>query len=81
MRRDHQVGKRLVVFQLLVVFWLNVLDQARLRQQRVDFAFAFHEIQVCNFAAPSPGCDIRQWPASESNCWRGHEGSWLYRCR
>ncbi len=36
---DFQVGKRFVVFQILIVFRLDVLDQPGFEQQGVDFAF------------------------------------------
>ena len=64
-RRDHQVGKRLVVLQILVVLGLDVLDQPRFHQQRVDFAFAFDVINVAISLNPSRrplvlGCGLQE---------------------
>lgn len=49
---DHQIGKGLVVFQLTIVFWLDVFDQPRFNQQRIDFALALDEIGVGDFLDP-----------------------------
>ena len=61
-RRDHQVGKRLVVLQLLVVVRLDVLDQPRFHQQGIDFAFALDEIDVGDFVHPDRPCGVRPGP-------------------
>ena len=43
---DLQVGERLVVLQLDVEAWLDVLDQAGFQEQGIDLAVGGHEINV-----------------------------------
>ncbi len=49
---DHQVRKRLVVLQVVVVLRLDVLDQPGLHQQGVDFALAFQVVDVADLGNP-----------------------------
>ena len=64
-RRDLQVRKRLVVFQLLVVLRLNVLDQPRFHQQGIDFAVAVDEVDVGDFLDPVGGAALGHRPFEE----------------
>ena len=52
---DHQVGEGLVVFEVFVVTWLDVFDESVFGQQRVDFAVAFHEVDIGDLADPFGG--------------------------
>ena len=67
-RGDHQVGKGLVVFEILVVARLDIFDQSVLGQKSVDLAIAFHVVDVGDFVNPlggpglSLGCRLKIAP-------------------
>ncbi len=52
MGRDHQIGERLVVLQVLVVTRLDVLDEPVLRQECIDFTGTIDVIDVRNLMNP-----------------------------
>ena len=55
MSGDHQVGERLVVFEVFVVTRLDVFDESVFGQQCVDFALALHEVDIGDLADPFGG--------------------------
>ena len=44
--KDFQIGKRLVILEFLIEGRLNVLNQPRFHQQRIDFAIRLQVVQV-----------------------------------
>ena len=70
-RRDLQVGKALVVAEVAVELRLNVLDQPRFHQQRVDFALGFQKVDVVRLAHELAGAPIVGRGLPENSCPRG----------
>ena len=50
MSRDLQIGECFIVAQIAVVLGLNVFDQPRFHEQRIDVAFCLDEVDVMRFA-------------------------------
>src|SRR5690606_17257434 len=57
-RGDLQVGEGLAVLQVLVELRLDVLDQTRFGEHRVDFALAFQIVRVADLVDPRTGSGL-----------------------
>ena len=51
-RGDLKIGERLVVFEVVVVFGLDVLDESGFEQKGVDLAVGGEEVDVGDLADP-----------------------------